>query len=98
MDFSSRELRIVTYFGRQYKLTCQSGQSIKAFKDKIKSEMLGEGFEDAPEFSLIYCGKKLLNEDESLSVHLKDDNNTIYIMSSQVHGGCQPRDNSLLDD
>lgn len=93
MDKKIHELSVITYFGRQYTLSYEEGQSIKSFKDQIKLAIMKDVQDDTPDFIIIYCGKKLTKDDEVLSQYLKEGVNTIYTMASQVHGGCQPSGN-----
>lgn len=91
MESKTNELQVISYSGMQFKIPYKQGTSIKAFKEDIRAAMQANKITDIPEFNLIYAGKKLLNEDESLSDHLKDDNNNIYTMAAEVHAGCEPK-------
>ena len=91
MESKIRQMNIVTYFGRKYIVDYEDGTTIKEFKQAVKTAVEKDYPEDLPDFNLIYGGKKLVKESDTLSEYLKEGNNTFYTMASEVHGGCTPK-------
>ena len=91
MESKTRDLTIVPYYGRKITINYADGQTIKEAKQIIKSELEKSGSDEVVDFCLIYGGKRLLNESENLAGFLKEGNNTLYTMASEVHAGCTPK-------
>ena len=81
-------LKIIS-FGKTLDIEVSTDETIRSLKDKIFEAESERGI---PNFNLIYSGKVLTNEKDFLSKILKDEKNLMYVLPSEVHGGCYSKD------
>jgi hypothetical protein len=80
--------KIISFTGKTLSLTIDSQKSFSDLRNLITDDL------DISDFVLIYNGRVIKDESESISKHTQDNKTpTFYLNASKVHGGCYSIDN-----